>query len=626
MIKLHTIICTFLVAAALARESSFASEAPAISGPLPADIAAWTDVIKDQQRDAGKKLLAQITADVVAGKKDIRIPTAHYRFADKIGERYPTHILLPKNMEGVTLDFQGSTLWFETEASGIVMPGARDTTLRNVFLDWDPLPFIQGTIVAIQPDAGTFDVKLDPGYERAVAPLMRETWRGRGIAFERDTRELKPGQIGCEVTFSWNARQPDGSYRLKFHGFHNVPIADAGIAVGDPYVMLRRMQRGVRMEGTVNCTLEDVTLYAAPFVAFVHSAGGAPTFRRCNILRRPGTDRLIAGNADGINCDNMIKGPLIENCRMETLGDDFVNVHGHLARVIWQETPDELVVTVPNRRGNMDTPRTVEFLERATMRSLGKRVATWKAVSWKLERDRCLADLSHKWHSGAASALSTASIGKTLPASRLKLDRPIEITGDVIMLCEELSSPGTIIRGNDFKGSLARGLRLQSPHVLVENNRLSITQGNAISLFGHASYWGEGPYVYDAIIRNNVIDDTARGGSGGHRASIFVREGKDYATTRLPRDIRIEQNTIMRSGGSAIVVRGVDNLAITDNTITGYGQFPLSPPIKGQEQPTGIGAAIVVDSIKGLKLENNKISGGSIGASGDPIVKIDIEP
>jgi hypothetical protein len=610
---------------------AFRFSASAAAGPLPPEMAAWDGAVKEQQREAGQKLLAQIAASVAAGEKDIRIPTAHYRFAEATGGpggKYPTHIFLPKAMDGVTLDFQGSTLWFETEASGIVLAGAKNTTLRNVFLDWDPLPYLQGVVTAIDEKTGAFDVRLDPGYERAVPGLMKDTWRGRGIVFDRETRELKAGQSGCEVTFSWSARRPDGSYRLKFHGFYDAPVSDAGIAVGDPYAMLRRMQRAVRIEGGVNCILEDVTLYAAPFVAFVHTAGGAPVFRRCNILRRPGTNRLVAGNADGINCDNMTRGPLIEDCRMETLGDDFVNVHGHLARVIWQEAPDTIITTVPNRRAKMDTPRAVEFLERATMRSLGKRVATWTPVSWKLETGRCLADLKHRWHSGDAAALSPANIEKPLRASRLKLDSPIEITGDVIMICEELSSPGAIIRGNDFRGSLARGLRLQSPHVFVENNKLSLTQGPAITLTGHASYWGEGPYVYDAIVRGNIIEDTSRGGrlGGGLRASILVREGNNYATTRLPHDIRIEKNTIIRSGGSAIVVRGVDNLAITGNTITGYGQLPPSIPRKGETLPTGIGAAIVMDSIKGLTLEHNAIASPGPHAQGDPVVKIDIQP
>ncbi|EIP99192.1 hypothetical protein OpiT1DRAFT_03702 [Opitutaceae bacterium TAV1] len=604
---------------------AFRFSASAAAGPLPPEMAAWDDAVKEQQREAGKKLLAQIAASVAAGEKDIRVPTAHYRFAEATGKNYPSHIFLPKAMDGVTLDFQGSTLWFETEASGIVLAGAKNTTLRNAFLDWDPLPYLQGVVTAIDEKAGTFDVKLDPGYERAVPALMRDSWRGRGIVFDRETRELKAGQTACDVTFTWADRQPDGSHRLKFHGYHNVPVSSAGIAVGDPYAILRRMQRAVRIEGGVNCILEDVTLYAAPFVAFVHTAGGGPVFRRCNILRRPGTNRLVAGNADGINCDNMLKGPTIEDCRMETLGDDFVNVHGHLARVIWQEAPDEIVTTIPNRRAKMDTPRTVEFYERATMRPLEKRTATWIPVPWKLERNRCLADLSHRWHSGDAAALSAANVGKPLRVSRLKLDAPIELTGDVIMLCEELSSPGTIIRGNDFKGSLARGLRLQSPHVLVENNKIALTQGPGITLFGHASFWGEGPYVYDAVIRGNTLADTARGGIvRDQRATLYVQEGRDYASTRLPRDIRIENNTFLRSGGPVIVVRGADNLSVTGNTIRGYGLLPPAVLPRGQIPPPGEGAAIVVDSIKGLTLEHNAIASPGPHAQGDPVVKIDI--
>lgn len=616
------LLCFCLLGLFLPRPSGLASVAES-AGPLPAPMRDWTDEIKEQQREAGKRLLTEIANAAAAGEKTIRVPRGDYRFAENSGGHYPAHVVLPRGMDGVTLDFQGSTLWFETEASGIVLPGARRTTLRNVFLDWDPLPFLQGTVVAIQPDQGTFDVKLDPGYERASPPLMQPTWRGRGIAFDPETRELKARQRGCEVTFSWEARQPDGSYRLRFHGFYGAPLSESGIGVGDPYVMLRRMQRGVRLEGTVDCTLEDVTLYASPFVAFVHTGGGGPVFRRCNILRRPGTNRLMAGNADGINCDNLTKGPVIEDCRMETLGDDFVNVHGHLARVIWQEAPDEIVTTRMNRRATMDTPVTVEFFERATMRPLGRREATWTFASWRIEADRCLADLGHKWHSGEAAALSATAVGRTVPASRLKLDRPIEITGDVIALCEELSSPGTVIRNNHFRGSLARGLRLQSPHVVVENNTIALTLGPAVTLVGHAAFWGEGPYVHNAVVRGNTFTDTHISGAG-QRGSIIVQEGRDYATTRLPHDIRIEDNVFIRSGGPAMVLRGINNLTVAGNRIDGYGMLaPL--PAHGREDspPTGMEAAIVVDSIRGLVVKNNTVTHPGPHAKGEPVVKID---
>jgi hypothetical protein len=578
------------------------------SGPLPPEFASWTETEKSAQREAGQAMLHQIQAALEAGEKNIFIPKGHYRFAENSGGRYPTHISLPKEQDGVTLDFQGSTLWFETSASGLVVPGWQNSTIRNVILDWDPLPFVQGTVVAIQPEEGTFDVRIDPGYETPVAELREETWRGRGVTFDRQTRELKEGQRGCEVTFSWAKRNPDGSYRLTFHGFYGLPLDQSGIQVGDPYVMLKRMQRAVRLQNTRNCTLENVTLYAAPFIGFVHSTGSAPVFRNCGILRRPDTNRLIAGNADGINCDNLEKGPLIEGCRMETIGDDFVNIHGHLGRVIWQEEDGTIITTRLNRRGTVSEPVEIEFLDRRTMRSLGKRKATWQALDWKVEASRTLADIKHRWHSGDAAGLQD---GKTVPASRLKLDEPLKIEGDIVVICDSFSGAGAVIRNNHFKGSLARGLRLHAPHVVVENNTISTTLGQGISLTSQASFWGEGPYVYDAIVRNNTLERIGLGG-GEPTAALQVQATEKYRDIRLPRNVRIEGNTFRDISGSVIVLRGVDDVVVQDNTIQGFALRSIM-----SDAP-----AIELNAIQGLTLKDNTITGGGPNAAEDPILQI----
>jgi hypothetical protein len=579
-------------------------------GPLPPEFASWTEDDKAAQREAGREMLRQIQAAVDAGEKNIVIPKGHYRFAENSGGKYPSHIILPREQDGVTLDFQGSTLWFETSASGLVVPGWRNGTIRNVILDWDPLPFVQGTVVAMQPEAGTFDVRLDPGYENPVAELREETWRGRGIVFDPQTRELKAGQRGCEVTFSWAKRNADGSYRLTFHGFYGSPLDQSGIQVGDPYVMLKRMQRAVRLQNTRNCTFENITLYAAPFIGFVHSTGSAPVFRNCAVVRRPDTNRLIGGNADGINCDNLEKGPLIEGCRMDTIGDDFVNIHGHLARVIWQEEDGTIITTRMNRRGTVTEPVEVEFLERRTMRSLGRRKATWQALDWKVEASRTLADLKHRWHSGDAAGLQD---GKTIPASRLKLDEPLKMEDDIVVICENFSGAGAVIRNNHFKGSLARGLRLHSPHVVIENNTISTTLGQGISLTSQAAFWGEGPYVHDAVVRNNTLE---RIGLSGHdpAAALQVQASDKYRDVRLPRNIRIEGNTFRQVAGLAILLRGVNDVVVQDNVIEGFALRSLQP-----DTP-----AIELDSIDGLIMKDNAISGGGANAAEDPVLQVNI--
>ncbi|AHF89502.1 alpha-galactosidase [Opitutaceae bacterium TAV5] len=597
----------------------------AAAGPLPADIAAWDETEKARQREAGQALREQIAAAASSGQKELRIPTGHYRFAEAVraGWGGPSHLPLT-GLRDITLDFLGSTLWFETEAGGIAMFGGRNVTLKNVFLDWDPLPFTQGRITALNPKAGTFDVRLDPGYERErTSPGMAGIdgdihWRG--VVFDPDTRELKPGVIGFSVGFYWENRLPGGDYRVKFRGFHDVPLSKSGLAEGDLIAILSRMGRAVRLDGAVDCVIENVILYASPFVCFSQNTGSNTVFRRCGIVRRPDTNRLLAGNADGINCGNMDQGPLIEDCRIETIGDDFVNLHGHFARVLWQENPTTLLTSQMNNRRNFTGPVTVEFFDRATMAPRGsRRILEASVSSWTPERERCLADLDHKWHSGQAAGLA---YGKRVPVHRLTLDSPIELTGDVIACVEAFSTAGGVIRNNDFRGSLARGILLHSPRTRIENNRISIVMNNGIAMISEAAYWGEGPYVHDVVVTGNTLEDICIGQDrGADRAAVLIRQGS-YREHRIQKNIRVENNTLRRAGGPAIVARGAENLAITGNVIDGYRL--ARPTVETAARPAGADHAIALESVRGLVLRDNRIGNPGPLAKGE-LLKIDTE-
>lgn len=606
----------------------FAAAANADPGPgaYPAEIAAWDSAVKDKQRQAGKEMLALIEKAVREKAPEVKIPKGDYRFAETTGAR-PTHILL-KEISNLTIDFQGSTLWFETQASGIVLTKYENLTLKNVTLDWDPLPYFQGTITAVDTAANTFDMRLDEGYERVLPGMAGEqgargSWRG--LVFDSKTREIKAGQKGFSVGFSWQNRNADGTYKVRFRGFHEAPVGESGVAVGDPVAILSRMERAVRIEGGKGCVLEDITLYSSPFVAFAQNTGDGATFRRCNILRRPGTNRLLAGNADGINCANAGAPPLLENCRMETLGDDFVNVHGHLARVIWQNSPTEIISSRMNYRGTIKEPVEIEFLERATMKSLGRRLATAEPEpSWEITKEKCLANLDHKWHSGEASGLE---YHKKMALQKITLDQPIELKGDIIIACEKFSGAGAVIRNCDFRGSLARGIRMQSPGARIENNRIALTMGPGVSLVGHAGYWGEGPYVHSATLTGNTFEDNSISGVNKDRAAVIISEG-NARENRLPHDIRIEGNRFIRPAGSAILARGVENLSIKENEITGYGWMPASAARQAGEdegkakatakdKAKGAGYAVSLENIGGLVLEGNRISNPGAFAAGE---------
>lgn len=586
------------------------------AGPLPPEMAAWTEADKQSQRESGDALLEMIDAAVQRGDSLVQIPVGDYRFNRVTADRRPTHILW-RNLHDITIDFQGSTLWFETQHSGIVLAGGRNVVLKNVTFDWDPLPFAQGTITAMSSDPDTLDIRLDPGYEREhVSPGLVTSGNWSACVFDPQTRELRPGQARFMATLDWDKRRANGDYEVAFRSFYGTPLANCGLHVGDKIFLCQPLGRALRLEGTSNTLLENVTFYASPFVTIAQNGGTGTTIRDCRIVRRPDTDRLMASNRDGINCANMDKGPLIEDCEMEFIGDDFVNVHGSLSRVLWQESPTQVITSRLNNRGNIDTPVEISFHDRATMRPLGTRVAQRMTTdTWLVTREKCLADLSHKWHSGEASLLD---YGKPATVHRLELDRPIDLPPDAIIVCEAFSSPGAIIRNNEFRSTIARGIRLQSPDALIEGNHISYTALAAITLFGHASFWGEGPFVHTTRVIGNTVEDACLFQfRSTERAAIVVREG-NYRDNQLPYDITISDNDIAFPGNTAISVRGVNGAVITGNTISRYATLPAWPARDGQSaDDPGTGYAIAVEASTDVTLSDNTITDPGPLSQGD---------
>lgn len=599
-------------------QSSFAASGP--FGPLPPEAESWDGAEIERQRAAGEKLIQLIDTAIENGDAHLSIPKDNYRFAEtrKVGWGGPSHLPL-LNPEDITIDFQGSTLWFENGATGIAMFSARNVTLKNAYLDWDPLPYFQGTVTAIDYEADTFDFRPDPGYERESTSTGIRDKEGsdhwRGLVFDRNTHLLKPGMPGFSVGFYWDNSLDNGDYRVKFRGFYGVPASQTTLEVGDPIAIVARIDRALRLDGAVDSTLQDITLYASPFVCVDQKTGANTVFRRVNILRRPGTNRLIGGNADGINCGNMTKGPLIEDCRIEMIGDDFINIHGHFARVLYQENPTTILVTQMNNQGNIGPerlPLTITFFQRESMEPLGVReVLSAGVTQWTPERDTTIADLDHKWHSGQAAS---AAYGKKVSVHRLILNEPItfEVGADVIVACEAFSTPDTVIRNNHFTGSLARGMLLHSPHVLVEGNTIENTCSSGIVLTSEGSYWGEGAYVHTATVRNNTVKGVGISYGGGGDGIAILQPNPDKF--KIQHDICLEYNAIGQVGGSGIRAMGVRDLVISSNTIEQYGLYGIATDA---EEGSNAKYGISLRSIEGLYLDGNVITEAGPWSAGD---------
>ncbi len=593
------------------------------AGPFPASIASWDETTKAQQRAAGVAVLQSIDAAIANGDPSITIAQGDYRFDQVIGSTYTCHILFLE-VEDFTIDFSGSTLWFDDARTAISFYKSKNLTVKNFKIDYDKPIFVQGTISYIASSGSELLMTMDAGYEAAY-DIIGNGGKWRAIAFDPTTHDLKPQVHGMSMYFYFDNKTAGGDYILSYSGFYGVSLQNSGLEVGDRIAIMPRVGdgRALKVELNDGFRMENVEIYAAPFVAVAANLNqGHLEFSNVNIIRRPGTDRLLAGNADGINCASSAQGPLIEDCTLSYLGDDCINTHVPYQRVVWPESSTQLLITslgLAKAQVDDGSPVTMNFFDRASMLPLGQRkvMSVQTVYNYQITESTTIADLdTDPWYSGPAASLR---YGETVTVYRITLDKALTLNDDTIATIEGFLGGGTIIRRTQGIGSLARGFRIQTPNTMIQDCLIKNTMGSGISLSGQPHYWGEGPYVTNAQVINNTFIDTNIGDrpdETGESASLHIRTGGDYTTSYIQHDITVANNVIQDSGGSAMIIRGIDELIVKDNIIDNYVRFEepattLDPSLAGLEY------GIVLDHCRGVQFANNTLSNPGSNAQGE---------
>lgn len=591
-----------LLAGAMLMTAGFATEIKAQA--FPAEISNWSEQEKVKQRKAGDELLVKLAAAVKAKKTSFNIPKGNYRFAKTQGKR-PFHIQL-LNVKNMTVEGNNSNFFFENQASGISIYKCSNLTVKNLYLDWDPVPFTQGIVTGLDEKGNSFTFKPDAGYEASCERIVKGSGL-RGMLFDPKTRRMKPRQGGFCVDFK--KKLGDGSYNIKVRGFYGAKLKACGFAKGDLIAMWHRKGRAVKVEVTEKITLENITLYSAPFIGYVENVGaGGNIYRKCRIVKRPGTNRLIGGNADGFNASNTLKGPTLDGCEIDTIGDDFVNFHGVYYRIFEQVSPTELVVQ-PFGSNGVKTPE-LTFLENKTWNSKGTRkCVSSKAFSYTIP-DTSKKGLSHKW-----AAAKNFKPGSKVRAMRIKLDKPLKLDNPAIFSCASSVAAGAVIRNCKFTGSLARGIRYQSTDAVIENNDISLALGPLLSVTGQPGYWGEAVTSENLVVKNNVFAEGCLGARNRHPGVIEITAPGEMPGSEVAENIKFINNRIVNPGAAGIYLNNCKDIIIENNTIVGLGVIP-------EANGKGDIPAIIQGATENVKISNNKVEKSGKYASLTVVKKI----
>jgi hypothetical protein len=461
-------------------------------------------------------------------------------------------------------------------------------------VDYDPLPFSQGRITAVDAAAATLDVELEEGYADLDRPYFDAT-KSMLVMYDAQLHSDLPPSFEVLRAAS---KQPLGprQWRLTSAGHwmkkfdpesrEPDPINSPYVRVGAKVVFSAR--DGATIIGFSHCVdsaVRRITAHAGPggFITALH--GRNLRVADCIIAPPEGSTRLMSTCADGVHLKNLGGSLVIERNRFEKMGDDCINFHATGLFVEKALSPQELLLHGRGWRDMVAAGDTLQVIDQKT----GPR---GEATVTGLELQELPDGLRY----------------------RVSLDRPLEGVksgterdGDLVFNVNRCPSP-FIVRDNHLSAQteiIAKGIN----GVIENNNFVSTDTIKQAVVMAYAGFpWFEGPVSRDVTIRNNTF-------VGRRVGQIWLDSGVS--------NVKIMANRFRNIVSPMLRARGITDTLLQGNTIDNGPEVLRTGPY----------TCVSLDNVRGVVIDqlevtdpspllSSVVSIGSQAAPGDSGVKI----
>ncbi|WP_315819350.1 right-handed parallel beta-helix repeat-containing protein [Paraflavitalea speifideaquila] len=469
------------------------------------------------------------------------------------------------NLNNVTINGYGASIICNSQELAFKFYNCTNITVSGFSIDYDPLCFTQGTIVAKDAVKNLwFEVEIDEGY---AVDQVKNT---RVQFYDPATRQLKNSITTGEGHYA--AFEKIGTNRFKLT---KQAAWVANEAVGDLVVLdvvstkVNPAAHAFQLEKCQNATVQDITIYGSNSFSFFERNCSASHYNRCKVLRGPVPAgikaRLRSGNADGIHSSLASIGPLVENCEVKHNGDDCIIVCGRSFPVCKIDSATQTIYVLSREANPVfyvgDTLQQVLY-------------AGVKGGQMKIQSVDPYVPTAAEQQ--AIVALYPDLLFKTsyTKGARIKLDSlPGMGIGDVVYN-ENHTGKGFVIRNNKVGYNRSRGILIKSGNGLVHNNEITGTAMNGI-LVGPEIHWMGGGFAYHVEIKYNrlsecMFEKTNQGMPPGV-LSVFCANGlAQVPLAGAFSQINVHHNTIQKSPYPGIVCTSVLELQLADNEVIPY--------------------------------------------------------
>ncbi len=471
----------------------------------------------------------------------------------------------------VTVDGGGSDFIFHGVTLPFIVERSENITLRNFTIDWQYPFHLEGTVVANDQTAKTFDMRINDGFhyrvDGDVLKIVGEGWEvegGQNVLWDARMhaphydlfRYVLASAVGPNGEMPYTAEDlGDRVVRIRGRAKEMPPVGSVYTDKG--LLWKNRVAPAIRIFLSKNLTFTDITVYHAGAIGLIGEFCENVTLLRYNTYARPGGGRILSTTADATHFSNCRGTISIKDGVYRHMLDDATNVHGAYLQIVRAEGKTLWGDPVHLHRAGCTTALPgdrVRVIDNRDLQPVAGGTAT--VTGFEIIHDRLY---------------------------KVTLDKDLSPMVQKGFGIENMSwNADLVFSGNKVYQNRARSILISTPgRVVVERNYFS-SQMSAIQIAGDVNNWFESGAVNDVTIRDNTFGDSGYGGARGGSILNIKPEIIDpqlAAGKYFHRNIRFTGNTISCFEQAMVYASGVDGLLFENNTILPDDGFyqPLMP-------------------------------------------------
>ena len=542
----------------------------------------FSDSQKEEQRNAGLKLVADLRAAYAADADSFTIAPGDYRFGTARGDA-DSFELRRLNRDG-RLPFRilghGATLWFDLGPEShpkvnymMQVFDCANITFEGLTIDSDPRGCMdarvtafdfEGNRIQVEPLEGTQLLERLPTKQNRFIPFKAN---GRHIAA---LYNIDGGWGPRDVCYTGFSRTDHGRYWFELEtdvllktirdpAWRATYGREGTLEKGDVLTFLWSVSFSIDLRRCKEITVRDCTVYAAKAVSYETGYGGNQ-WLNCRFIPRPRTNNLLGG--EGRMSSECMVGSLVDGqVQLRTSDDAF------MYRALWRHavdvTPDSITfhanvpeLLAPGHKAELFDKKSKQYVGRLTVES----VEDQRTVRFK------------------------ETVG----------DQYVDCT---VLFADHMNA-GWKVRNSLFLESYQSTPLIQCGPGVFENNRIE-RAGAWVRITPGVVGLIEGGIANEVVFRDNVfVDSFVCPANPG-----FFINGQ--GSPRSMSGLTIEGNLLCNTGREAVKISGARDLVLRNNIVVNpFEGRQLIPEEDCPDLP-----AFHLQQVEGATIENNIVVG-----------------